>query len=475
MRHPVRRARFRADQEAGFTLIEMVIAITLMAGVLLSMAFVLHGGMGALTAARQRSAFIEVANAEMESLRATPYSSVGVNTGDPDRSTAYTGGTSYEGRDAVILASGAPAAVSLVTSSTVKGIVLPYTVRRWVTWTDTFGGTAHQFKRLVVQVEWKENNRNQRSFKLTSVLYPGAQGVVSSNQPPVAAIATPNPTSGPAGTTFAFDGAGSTDPDGDAVTTWSWNFGDGTTGTGTTASHAYNTDGNYTVTLTVVDARGATSQPVSRNITVGSGTNPPTASFTYNPMDGGTAPLSVNFASTSSGERPIATWDWDWGDGTPHGTTESPTHIFASAGTYTVRLTVTDTGGLTASTTVSITVTPLNCDTTGGSFRNPGTNAVANDIRVNGGNNKVTDTAFTFTATTNAACTGVTARLPRQGGTLVVTLTLQSETGGVKTWGGTTTVGSNDRFNLGTNQTASMTGTEGVNTDVFSYPFNVHT
>lgn len=445
--------------------------MSLLSAVLLAMATVLYGGMGALVASRQRSVFVEIANAEMEKLRATPYQSVGVNTGD---TATYEGSPpTFEGRYAVVLVSGAPPAVSTVTSSPVQGIVLPYTVRRWVTWTDASGGTAYKFKRLVVEVEWRENNRALRTLRLTSLLYPGGQGS-SSNRPPVAAMAPPSPASGPLTTSFAFDGSGSTDPDNDAIVSYAWNFGDSTTGSGSTASHVYSNPGCYTVTLTVSDARGASSAPVSRNVSVSSSTNAaPTAAFGFDPTSG-TAPLAANFSSTSTDDGCIASWDWDWGDGTAHGTTEQATHDYESAGTFTVRLTVTDAGGLTSSATASIQVNPLNCDATSGSFKNPATNAVANDILVTRNNNKPVNTSFTFTATTNEACTSVSAQLPQQGGVLTVNLAVQSSVGGTKTWAGTASVSASDRFNLGSNQTATMSASDGTARDSFTYPFNVH-
>src|SRR5205807_1297007 len=42
-----------------------------------------------------------------------------------------------------------------------------------------------------------------------------------------------------------------------------WDFGDGNTDTGATAAHLYTSDGGYTVTLTVTDARGASSPAAS--------------------------------------------------------------------------------------------------------------------------------------------------------------------------------------------------------------------
>lgn len=335
--------------QAGFTLIEMIVALTLMAGVMLTMAFALFGAMNGLVASRQRSAFVEIANGEMEILRALSYEKVGVASGDTG--ATYEPGPRYQGRGAVIVDSGAPAAVSTVTSSPVNGISFPYYVRRWVTWTDTFGGTARQFKRLNVEVQWTENKRSTRKLMLTSVLYPGGgQGLSSTNQAPVAVFAAPSPANGPPGTSFSFDGTGSTDPDaGDSVATYSWNFGDGFTASGSTVDHVYAAAGTYAVTLTVVDSRGKASAPVSRNVGVGSLTNaPPVASFTFGPASG-TAPVTATFTSTSTdGEGPIATWSWNWGDGTAGGTTSQATHVFQSAGTFTVTLTVTDSGGSAA-------------------------------------------------------------------------------------------------------------------------------
>lgn len=37
-------------------------------------------------------------------------------------------------------------------------------------------------------------------------------------------------------------------------------------------------------------------------------------------------------------------YDWDWGDGTPHGSGVTASHTYAGAGTYLITLTVTDTG-----------------------------------------------------------------------------------------------------------------------------------
>jgi hypothetical protein len=64
----------------------------------------------------------------------------------------------------------------------------------------------------------------------------------------------------------SFDGTGSSDSDG-SVASYAWDFGDGTTGTGATPTHGYAAAGTYTYTLTVTDNQGATSTPVSGQVT----------------------------------------------------------------------------------------------------------------------------------------------------------------------------------------------------------------
>src|SRR5262245_49487016 len=66
-------------------------------------------------------------------------------------------------------------------------------------------------------------------------------------------------------------------------------------------------------------------------------------SFTASPTSG-RLPLKVAFSDASTGS--ITAWAWDFGDGTSS-TLPSPSHIYASAGTYTVQLSVTGPDGST--------------------------------------------------------------------------------------------------------------------------------
>ncbi len=77
----------------------------------------------------------------------------------------------------------------------------------------------------------------------------------------------------------------------------------------------------------------------------------PTASFTYT-----TNALTANFIDTSTdSDGTIASRSWDFGDGTTS-TAANPGKTYATAGTYTVTLTVTDNGGLGSQTLQQVSV-----------------------------------------------------------------------------------------------------------------------
>jgi len=84
----------------------------------------------------------------------------------------------------------------------------------------------------------------------------------------------------------------------------------------------------------------------------------PTANFTSAPD--GANPLIINFNDTSTpGSAPITSWNWSFGDGGTS-TIQAPTHTYATAGSYTVSLTVTNSVGNNSRTgTVNPTPAPV--------------------------------------------------------------------------------------------------------------------
>ena len=68
---------------------------------------------------------------------------------------------------------------------------------------------------------------------------------------------------------------------------------------------------------------------------------------------------SVDGSASTDSDGTIASYSWNWGDGSAVSTGVTATHKYAAAGPYTVTLTVTDNVGATGTTTQPVTVTNL--------------------------------------------------------------------------------------------------------------------
>jgi glucose/arabinose dehydrogenase/PKD repeat protein len=195
----------------------------------------------------------------------------------------------------------------------------------------------------------------------------------AANQAPAAAI-TANPTNGPVPLTVSFDGAGSSDPEGKPLS-YSWDLnGDGTFGdaAGPTASYTYTTAGVYHPSLRVTDDQGA-SDTATVTITAGN-TAPaavidsPTSSLTWKVGD--TIPFSGHAADAQDGTLPASALSWSLVLHHCFTPTDCHTHLIqtisgVSSGSFTapdheypcwleLQLTATDSGGLTATTSVRL-------------------------------------------------------------------------------------------------------------------------
>jgi PKD repeat protein len=142
--------------------------------------------------------------------------------------------------------------------------------------------------------------------------------------------------------TVVFDGSESTDADGEIVS-YAWDFGDGSGTTGVTATHTYETGGQFEAKLLVTDDEGKTGQAVEE-ITV---YQKPEAIFTAEPQFG-KAPLDVHFDGRDSHDvdGTIQNNRWDFGDGMVAGSPQTD-HVYSTPGNFTVIFTVTDNDGIT--------------------------------------------------------------------------------------------------------------------------------
>lgn len=144
--------------------------------------------------------------------------------------------------------------------------------------------------------------------------------------------------------TAAFDSTGSSASGGRTIAGFAWDFGDGTTGTGASPQHTYTKAGTYTVALTVTDSGGSTGTQ-TKQVVVTAPHLAPSAVIDHT-NDG----LAVTFdgtGSTADTGSSIASYAWDFGDGTTS-TAAKPRHVYAAAGRYDVTLTVKDNVGVSS-------------------------------------------------------------------------------------------------------------------------------
>jgi PKD repeat protein len=165
---------------------------------------------------------------------------------------------------------------------------------------------------------------------------------------------------------ISFNASQSKAQPGRTIVSYAWDFGDNTSGSGVTPTHAYTTPAAYTVTLTVTDNAGQQGF-ATQTITVQN--DVPTAAFTVTPSSP-TAPSGQKAnvtldgsSSTAVNGKTITAYSWTITFASTLGASLTPSSgpaisgSFPAPGTYSVTLTVTDSGGKTNSITHLITVT----------------------------------------------------------------------------------------------------------------------
>ncbi len=160
------------------------------------------------------------------------------------------------------------------------------------------------------------------------------------NVPPTADAG--GPYSGVAGQTITLDGSGSGDSDGNIVL-YEWDIdNDGTydySSASPTLDHIFTGPGSSTIRLRVEDDSGMTDEATA---TVNISASSPTADFSASATSGA-PPLIVNFTNLSTGDNTPLSYEWDFdNDGVADSTEENPSCSYNVAGTYSVKLTVTD-------------------------------------------------------------------------------------------------------------------------------------
>lgn len=123
------------------------------------------------------------------------------------------------------------------------------------------------------------------------------------NQPPVASFTSASTVQ--AGVPLVVNASASNDPDNDPLT-YSWDFGNGSKGGGVALAHVFTAAGDFTITLTVADSRGA-STSTQRTVAVSAGPAAGAPATLQTLVSDGTGPLAGVTISVVGGTATAAT------------------------------------------------------------------------------------------------------------------------------------------------------------------------
>ncbi|HVX51158.1 MAG TPA: PKD domain-containing protein [Chitinophagaceae bacterium] len=122
-----------------------------------------------------------------------------------------------------------------------------------------------------------------------------------------------------------------------SITSRTWYFDDGTTASSQQVTHAFSPYGTHKVSLAVHNSKGCNSKPYSKTIII----NPnPKAGFTPPSICRGVNGVFTDASTIADGTQGQFTYSWNFGDGSTS-SAPGPSHNYAVAGNYPVKLVVT--------------------------------------------------------------------------------------------------------------------------------------
>ena len=263
--------RVGVSDERGFTIIELTVALGLLAIVSAALAPVFWSAIRTASIANHRTDGASIASREIEGMRAVPYAQVGFYQDQPGYVTSFEGFTTVSlGGSSPASGANVPEMQPLTPDPQAANNFAPdpdptnaqaitqgnrsFSVKRYVVWVDAKDASTtytQAYKRLTTIVTWTDVV-GPHTVREDSVLYPGGQGPYGGPEGQGLATTSTTAPANPAPVTPSLDAVNQlADPQGETQLQVVWSQS-GTGGTTTSFSVEYSTDpsfpvGNFTI------------------------------------------------------------------------------------------------------------------------------------------------------------------------------------------------------------------------------------
>lgn len=202
------------------------------------------------------------------------------------------------------------------------------------------------------QLQYLFTNSSSQSIQLAALI-PGCESILIKNIPVI--------TEGPlvnfssfgqcqdAPVTFTNETTG-------AVNGYNWDFGDGQNSIDEDPLNSYGSPGTFDVTLTAFGTSGCNNTK-TESVTIYS--KPQTNfSVALPPFSCSGTPTQFTDTTPNPFDSNLASWQWNFGDGSGSSTTRNPQYTFQNAGDYSVSLTATTNFGCSTTIQKPVTISP---------------------------------------------------------------------------------------------------------------------
>lgn len=211
--------RARQASEGGFSLFEVVMAVTILGLLAGGLATSTNAGLKLVGTAKSRQTATQVAARWMEEARSTPYDALGLPTGTTFESGADSPDSAVGGAGTTYTS--AAGTETLVFVSAISGVphheheelnAVDYSVFRYVTWVNQ-SGNSQAFKRVTVVAQWPGKNSLGQPNRQTMSTLIGPHGLGWGATTTSTSSASPTTTTTAAPTTTTTAGTECTNPD----------------------------------------------------------------------------------------------------------------------------------------------------------------------------------------------------------------------------------------------------------------------